>query len=283
MTELQILLTGISFGESPRWHDGRLWLCDWGAEELLAVDLDGKSELICRVPSFPFCIDWLPDGRLLIVSARERAVLTMRDDRSLATYADLSGLAERPPGNEIVTDGHGNAYVNGAGFDMMAGEAPAPGMVALVRPDGTATKVADGIAFPNGMAITPDGQTLIVADSYGGQLVAFDIGVDGSLTNRRTWAEVGDGVPDGICLDAEGACWYADVPNQRCSRVREGGEVLDEIELDRGCFACMLGGEEGRTLFMVTRQWHGSQDLSTGERSGQLLTTRAPAPHAGRP
>ena len=282
MTELRTLMTGVSFGESPRWHDGRLWFCDWGAEELIAVDLEGDSELICRVQSFPFCIDWLPDGRLLIVSARDRALLTLMPDRSLATHADLSGLSDHPPGNEIVVDNRGNAYVNGAGFDMMAGAPFAPGTVALVAADGTVRQVADGIAFPNGMAVTPDNRTLIVADSYGKELTAFDIETDGSLTNRRAWAELGDGVPDGICLDSEGAVWYADVPNKRCVRVQEGGQVLQTIELDRGCFACMLGGDDGRSLFLITREWHGT-DVSKGAGTGQVLIARAPAPHAGRP
>jgi sugar lactone lactonase YvrE len=282
MSALRTLISGLSFGESPRWHEGRLWVCDWGAEQLIAVDLDGHSEVVCRVQSFPFCIDWLPDGRLLIVSARERALLTMLPDRSLARHADLNRLPHHPPGNEIVVDNRGNAYVNGPGFDMMAGDPFAPGTIALVGPDGLATEVADGIAFPNGMAVTPDNSTLIVADSYAKELTAFDIQPDGGLSGRRAWAELGDGVPDGICLDSEGAVWYADVPNRRCVRVREGGEVLQTIDLDRGCFACMLGGEDGRTLFLIAREWHGP-DVTKGARTGQVLATGAPAPHAGRP
>jgi sugar lactone lactonase YvrE len=283
MTELHALMTGISFGESPRWHDDRLWFCDWGAEELIALDEHGNSEVIVNVPSFPFCIDWLPDGRLLINAARQRAVLRLMDDGALATYADLSPLAAVPPNNEIVIDGRGNAYVNGGGFDMMAGEPPAPGMIALVRPDGSATEVADGIEFGNGMAITADDRTLITAESYANRLTAFDIAPDGTLGNRRVWADLGDGVPDGICLDADGAVWYADVPNKRCRRVREGGEVLDTIEVDRGCFACMLGGSDGRTLFIVAREWHGVGNMIGGERSGQILTAIAPTMRAGRP
>jgi sugar lactone lactonase YvrE len=282
MAELQTLMTGISFGESPRWHDGRLWFCDWGGEELIALDLEGRSEVIANVPSFPFCIDWLPDGRLLIVSARDQALLTMAADGSLVTHTDLSVLSDRPPGNEIVVDGRGNAYVNGGGFNLMAGEDFAPGMIALVTPDGSARQVADGIEFPNGMAVTADDSTLIVAESYGRRLSAFEIAADGSLSNRRVWADLGDGVPDGICLDADGAVWYADVPNRRCVRVREGGEVLQTIELDRGCFACMLGGEHGRTLFLIAREWHGV-DISAGAGTGQVLSIEVDTPHAGRP
>jgi sugar lactone lactonase YvrE len=282
MAELQTLMTGISFGEAPRWHEDRLWFSDWGAEELIAVDLDGNHEVIVRVPSFPFCVDWLPDGRLLINSARHEAVLTLSPDGSLVTYTDLSGLSEPPPGNEIVVDGRGNAYVNGAGFDMLAGAEPAPGRVAIITPDGSARVVAEGIEFPNGMAVTPDNSTLIVADSYANELTAFDIGADGSLSNRTAWADLDDGVPDGICLDAEGAVWYADVPNKRCVRVREGGEVLETIELDRGCFACMLGGEDGKTLFLIAREWHGI-NIAEGAGTGLVLTAEAPSPHAGWP
>lgn len=278
-----ILLDGIAFGESPRWHDGRLWFCDWAAEELVAVAPDGARELITHVRSFPFSIDWLPDGRLLVVSARDRAVLTPGQDGALRPYADLAALGPNPPNNEIVVDAHGRAYVNGGGFDMMAGEPFAPGTVALIRPDRSARTVADGIAFANGMAITADGSTLIVAESYGSCLTAFDINDDGTLSNRRTWAALGDGVPDGICLDATGAVWYADVPNRRCVRVREGGDVLEVIEHDRGCFACMLGGPAGTTLFIVARTWAGLESTRDGVRTGQLLAVEVDVPHAGRP
>ena len=274
-------MTGISFGESPRWHDGRLWFADWAAEQLIAVDLAGASEVVTRVRSFPFSIDWLPDGRLLIIHGRDRRLLRREPDGSLVTHADLNALSDRG-WNEIVVDGRGNAYVNGGGFDLMAGEAFAPGIIALVTPDGSARQVADGIAFPNGMAVTPDNSALVVAESYASRLTAFDIAADGGLSNRRVWADVGKGVPDGICLDAEGAAWYADVPNRCCVRVREGGAVLETIELDRGCFACMLGGPDRRTLFLVAREWYG-MDPAKGAGTGQVLTVRAPAPGAGWP
>ena len=283
MPEPRTLLTDIAFGESPRWHDGRLWFSDWGAEELIAVDLDGRREVVLGVASFPFCIDWLPDGRLLIVNARRGLLQRREPDGSLVTHADLKPIDRRPPDNEIVVDRRGNAYVNGGGFDFGAGEEFAPGIVALVTPDGAARRVADGIAFPNGMAITPDDSTLIVAESYAGRLTAFDIAPDGGLTGRRVWADLGDAAPDGICIDAEGAVWYADVPRRRCVRVREGGEILQTIELDRGCFACMLGGPDGRTLFLVTREWHGPEAMGDGSRTGRILAVDVPAPHAGRP
>jgi len=274
----RVLMTGIAFGESPRWHDGRLWFCDWSAEEVVALDLDGRSEVVARVHSFPFSIDFLPDGRLLIVSARDRALLRREPDGSLVTHLGLDRAY-----NEIVVDGRGSVYLNGAGFDLMAGAQFAPGGVTLVTPDGSIRRVAEGIAFPNGMAVTPDSATLIVADSYGRELTAFDIAADGGLANRRVWAALGDGVPDGICLDAEGAVWYADVPNRRCVRVREGGHVLQTVEFDRGCFACMLGGPDGRTLFVVTREWRGFEQANDGSRTGQVVAVAAPAPHAGRP
>ncbi len=281
MSEPQILMTGISFGESPRWHDDRLWFSDWGTQELIAVDLEGASDTMVRVPSAPFCIDWLPDGHLLVVSGGDGLLLRGQPDGSLVTHADLTGLSAYP-WNDIVVDGRGNAYVGNIGFDFAGGEF-APGMLALVTPDGSARQVADGVAFPNGVAVTPDNSTLILAESYANTLTAFDIAADGGLSNRRVWAGLGDGVPDGICLDAEGAVWYGDVPNKRCVRVREGGEVLQTIELDRGCFACMLGGADGRTLFMVAREWRGPESMADGERSGQVLTVRAPAPGAGFP
>src|SRR5215203_6101822 len=285
MTELQTLMTGIVFGEQPRWHEDRLWFSDWGPPEVVAVDLEGNSEVILRARSFPCCVDWLPDGRLLLVSAREGLLLRREPDGSLVTHGDLTGVFDPPPGNELVVDGRGNAYVNGPGFDMMAGADFAPGGVALVTPDGSSRQVADGIAFPNGMLVTPDNSTLIVADSYAKCLTAFDIAADGSLANRRVWADLGDGVPDGICLDAEGAVWYGDVPNRRCVRVREGGEVLQTIDLDHGCFACMLGGVDRRTLFMVAQEWGGTVSTADQVPTGRLLTApaAAPAPGAGWP
>ena len=281
--EARVLLSDLAFPESPRWRKDRLWFCNWGAQEIIAVDREGKSEIVLRAPTtLPFSIDWLADGRLLVVSGREGLLLRQEPDGALTTHADLNGLSNRG-WNEIVVDGRGNAYVNGSGFDMMAGEAFAPGIIALVTPDGGARQVADGVAFPNGMAVTSDNATLIVAESYGRRLTAFAIAADGGLSNRRVWADLGDGCPDGICLDAEGAAWYADVPNKRCVRVREGGEVLQTIALDRGGFACMLGGADGRTLFMTAAEWNGPAKMFGAARRGQVLTVSAPAPGAGWP
>jgi sugar lactone lactonase YvrE len=283
VAEPRVLLTGLAFGESPRWHDDRLWLSNWGAQEVVAVDLAGKAEVMARVDTtLPFSIDWDAEGCLLVVSGPERLVLRRGGDGSLAVAADLREVSEHAF-NELVVDGRGNAYLNGVGFDMMGGGEFSPGLVALVAPGGAVRQVADDIAFPNGMAVTPDDGSLIVADSYGKCLIAFAIEPDGSLSGRRMWAHLGDGVPDGICLDAEGAVWYADVPSRRCVRVREGGEVLDKVELDRGCFACMLGGPDGRTLFMLAAEWNGPDAMRDAARTGRVLTVPAPAPHAGRP
>jgi sugar lactone lactonase YvrE len=277
------LMSGLVFGEQPRWHEGRLWFSDWGTQEVIAVDLDGNSEVILRGPSFPLCVDWLPDGRLLVVSARDGLLLSREHDGPLVTYGDLKTASDPPAINELVVDRRGNAYVNGGGFNMMAGAEFAPGVITLVAPDGSARQVAGGLAFPNGMLVMPDGSTLIVAESYAKRLTAFDIDADGGLSNRRVWADLGDGVPDSLCADAENAVWYADVPNQRCVRVREGGQVLETIGLDRGCFACALGGTNGTTLFMLAQQWSGAQNMFTGPPSGMVLTTEAPAPRAGWP
>lgn len=280
MPEPRILLTGIALGESPRWHDGRLWFSDWGAQEVIAVDSDGRSEVIARVPTFPFCIDFLPDGRLLVVSGREGLLLRSEPDGSLVTHADLTSLAA-PPWNDIVVDGRGNIFVNNLGFAFGTGAAFAPGIVVVVTPDGKPRQVADGLAFPNGMAVTPDNTTLLVAESYGERLTAFDIAAEGGLSNRRTWAETPGDHPDGICLDAEGAVWYGDVGSSRCVRVREGGEVLQTVNLDRGCFACMLGGADRKTLYMVAAKWPDA--MSGGERTGQALALEVETPGAGWP
>jgi len=234
-------------------------------------------------PRFRCAFDWLSDGQLLIVSGRQGLLVRREPDGSLVTHADLSDLSgEGHPWNEIVVDGRGNAYVNNQGFDFPGGEF-APGTIAVLTAAGSARQVAMGIAFPNGMAVTADNSTLIVAESYGKKLTAFDIAADGSLSKGRVWADLGEGVPDGICVDAEGAVWYGDVPNKRCVRVREGGEVLQTIELDHGCFACMLGETDDGTLFMVAQEWSGTEHMQDGARTGQVLTTQAPAAGAGWP
>jgi sugar lactone lactonase YvrE len=274
----EVLREGIVFGESPRWHDGQLWFSDWGAYQVIALDPGGSHEVVATVPSFPMCIDFLPDGRLLVVDSAQRRVLRREPDGSLVQHSDLSQVSDKP-WNDIVADDRGNAYVNSIGFDFPGG-AFAPGLVALITSDGTVARVADDLAFPNGMAITPDGGTLIVAESYGNLLTAYDIRSDGRLGNRRVWAQTPGDHPDGICMDAEGAVWYADVGNQHCVRVREGGEVLATVELDRGAFACALSREANPRLFVVGQIYGGP---GSPQPSGRIVAFPAPAPGAGRP
>jgi sugar lactone lactonase YvrE len=280
MMGMRTLLTGRGLVESPRWHDDRLYFSDWSAGEVLAVDLAGRSEMVAQVKSLPLCTGFLPDGRMLIVSSSDGRLLRREADGSLTTYADLG----RPGWNDIVVDGRGHAYVNGAGFNPVAGEAFAPGGVSLVTADGTVRQVADDIAFPNGMTVTADNSTLIVADSYRHQLVGFGIDADGGLSGRRVWADLGDGVPDGISADAQNAVWYADVPGKQCMRVAEDGRVLQTIELDRGGFACVLGGPGRNTLFIVAAEWRGMGEAEmVTPGSGQVLAVEVEVPGAGWP
>ena len=273
---MEIFATGLGLGESPRWHEDRLWVCDWVAGEVLSFDESGSRRVELAMSGLPFSVDWLPDGRTVLTSSE--GVVTADADGALTAYG-----ASGQGWNEIVVDARGNTFVNEVGFDLMSGEEPRSGTVWVVRPDGSSAEVAREVWFPNGMAVTDDGSTLIVAESYGHCLTAFEIGRDASLSGRRVWADLGDAAPDGICVDAEGAVWYADVPHRSCVRVAEGGEVLEVVEVDRGCFACMLGGSDSRTLFVVAAAWGGTSGIGAGERTGQVLTHRAPAPHAGRP
>jgi sugar lactone lactonase YvrE len=291
MPEPEVLLDGLAYVESPRWHQGRLWFAHWGTGEIVAVDLDGKSEVVGRGPDhLGWSIDWLPDGRLLVTG---QELMRQEPDGSMVRHADLSAVASHG-WNEIVVDGRGNIYVNGFGFDFLGGARPTPGIIALITPDGTAREVAGDIAFPNGMVITPDNSTLIISESFAGQLTAFDIAADGSLSNRRVWA--GGLGPDGICLDAEGAVWVqtadtfahsgrAGAPQGAVVRIRPGGEVLDRVEHDRSIFAAMLGGPAGTTLFLLAARWRGIEHVeeAVAARTGQVLITRAPVPAAGWP
>jgi sugar lactone lactonase YvrE len=276
---MDVLMDGIVFGESPRWRDGQLWFSDWGTGRVFSVATDGTPTAEAEVASFPMCIDFLPDGRLLVVSSADRQLLRREPDGSLVPHADLAPVSTKP-WNDIVVDGRGNAYVNSIGFDF-PGEEFAPGIVVLVTDDGTVSLVADGLAFPNGMAITADGSTLIVAESYAEQLTAYDIAEDGTLSARRVWAATPGEHPDGICVDATGAVWFADVGNQHCVRVREGGEVLATVELDRGAFACALSRGADPKLFVVGQDWGGPD--AVGGATGQVVAFPAPAPGAGHP
>src|SRR5689334_16809417 len=262
----ELFTTGVQMGESPRWHDGRFWMCDWLAGEVLAFDREGNREVVARVEGLPFSIDWLPDGRLVATTPQG-----LRAGPDLAPYG-----AAGQPFNEIVVDGAGRAWVDMPG--SMPWEESKPGVVAVVLPDGSSRQVADDVWFPNGMVVVGD-DTLVLAESHADRLTAWTITDDGELVDRRVWADLGPGsAPDGICADAEGAIWYASVPGQRCVRVAEGGAVLQTIEADRGCFACMLGGDDGRTLFIVANHY-GEQ----GASDGVVLFEQVAVPHAHRP
>ena len=283
---MDVLSTGLGLVESPRWHDGRLWFSDWTAGEIIAVDDDGVSEVIVRHESLPLCFDFLPGRQAGPGVQPADGAVDPRGRRQPYDYADLSALS--PFGfNDIVVDGRGNAYVNSPNFEFTAGppDGPVqPGFVAVVTPDGTARKVGEDIAFPNGMAVTADNDMLVVADSYRHQLVGFEIDADFGLSGRRVWADLGEEAPDGICLDAEGAAWYADVPHQHCVRVAEGGEQLATVPLDRGGFACMLGGIDSPNLYVVAARWPGMGGLGgDAPWEGRVLRTEVTVPGAGWP
>ncbi|MFI6290219.1 SMP-30/gluconolactonase/LRE family protein [Nonomuraea sp. NPDC050790] len=242
---METLIGGGAFFECPRWHDGRLWVSDFWRRHVLAVGMDGAAEVVAEVPGSPSGLGRLPDGSLLVVSMMDRKLLRVADGRT-SVHADLSALTELPV-NDLVTDAAGRAYLGTCDFSG------APAKLYRADPDGGVHEAADGMAFPNGPALTPDGRTLIVAESYANRLTAFDLAPDGALVNRRVWAELGTANPDGIALDAEGAVWVADAGGNRAIRVREGGEITQEISTgDDGVFACALGGPDGHTLFLCT-------------------------------
>jgi len=260
---LEVVTSGFAFGDGPRWHDGRLWLSDMHAGKVVAIDpVTGAQEVACEVPASPSGLGWLPDGRLLVVAMQDRSVLRLDADGVLRVHADLAGVATFHC-NDMVVDGRGNAYVGNVGSDYEPGVRRRPADLALVLPDGTASVVATGLGFPNGSAVTPDGRTLIVAETMGRRLVGFDIHDDGTLGVGRTWADLGRGLPDGIALDAEGAVWYADPRERACVRVAAGGRVLATIGTGDACYACALGGADRRTLYLLTAS---SDDPETARR-----------------
>jgi sugar lactone lactonase YvrE len=289
MTEPRVLLDGLGMGESPRWHHGRLWLCDWGTSEIVITDLDGNRETIGDLPpGMGWSIGWLEDGSLLMTS---NDLLRRERDGSWVVHAKLSELSSHG-WSEMTIDGRGNVYINTINFDFetefmdVMQEGRAPGMIALVTPDGDARQVAGELRFTNGMVVTPDNSTLIISESFAQALTAFDVEPDGRLSNRRTWAQ-GDNVgPDGICLDAEGAIWTSSAAGTSdVIRLREGGEILQRFELPDPCFATMLGGPERRTLFMVTNPRGGTDSIedNIAKRAGKVLAVEVDVPGAGWP
>lgn len=286
MPERRILLEGLCFPESPRWHECRLYFSDMRRDNrVVAVDLEGNAETICHIPGSPSGIGWLPDGRMIVVSMTETKILRLEPGGELVVHGDITAIA-RGPANDLVVDRIGRAYVGNFGFDMFAGAPSAPARLAMVHPSGFIRPVARDLAFPNGMVITPDGKTLIIAESAARQLTAFDIEVDGALMNRRVWADCAGASPDGICVDEEGAVWIA-APNKRAFiRFREGGEELERIQLPEThqAIACMLGGEDRRTLFMCTVEATTQQVLSgSTETRGYIEVIEVEVAGAGYP
>ncbi len=280
MRTLKVLTGGLAFPEGPRWRDGKLFFSDMHAHQVLTVDMAGKREVICEVPARPSGLGWLPDGRMLVVSMTDRKLMRLDRD-GLKTAADLSKLAPFDC-NDMVVDARGRAYVGNFGFDLHAGETPRGTTLVMVAPDGIARIVAEELMFPNGMVITPDGKTLIVGETFGRRLTAFDIGADASLTNRRVWAELGNSLPDGICLDADNAIWVACPTMSEVIRVRQGGEVAERIKVETDAFACMLGGADGRTLFVATAP-NSDPEKCRASRNGRIGITQVEVPRAGLP
>jgi sugar lactone lactonase YvrE len=251
-------------------HDGRV----------VTLDGAGHCETVLSLDDEPSGLGWLPDGRLLVVSVRERKLLRREADGRLALHADLSPALPFHA-NDMVVDAQGRAYVGNFGFDLNAGEQPKPTTMALVHPDGRVALAADDLAFPNGTVLTPDGRTLIVGETMAARLTAFDVAADGTLSNRRVWAQLEKAVPDGICLDAEGAIWVASPISHGCLRVREGGEILDRIDVETNAYACMLGGPDRKTLFLCTAEEH--DPAKTATRRGRIEAVQVGVPGAGLP
>lgn len=280
MTDLHLHLDNLTFPEAPRWHDGRLVLSDFYAHEVLSVDMAGTRRSLATVPGQPSGLGWHPDGRMMVVSMTDQKLLIDGPD-GLSEQADLSAHA-RFWCNDMVVDDQGGAYIGNFGFDHRAGEPVTPTNLVRVDPDGTCRIAADNLLFPNGIILTPDGGTLIVAETYGGKLTAFDRGHDGNLSNRRVFADLDGGYPDGICLDAEGAVWVADPRAKQTYRVLSNGQIDRRIETNgRGSYACMLGGDDGRTLFICTNT--GSGPEAAKARAGRLESITVEIPRAGRP
>lgn len=278
----EVLVSDLAFPEGPRWRDGRLWFSDMHSEVVLAVDLEGNLERIVEVPEQPSGLGWLPDGRLLIVSMKDRRLMRL-DPEGLIEVADLSEHATWHC-NDMLVDEAGRAYIGNFGSEIHGGAgAPTPADLCRVDTDGTVAVAARGLDFPNGMVLTPDGRTLVVAETFGACLTAFDVdGATGDLSNRRLWAPISGAVPDGICLDAEGAIWVASPISSEVQRIAEGGEVLDRVKVERQAFACMLGGDDGATLFVCTAA-ASDPDECRRDRTGRIEIARVDAPRAGRP
>jgi sugar lactone lactonase YvrE len=293
--DISTVIDDRAFLECPRWHEDRLWVSDLYAHEVLSIGQSGDLRVEAQIPNQPSGLGWLPDGRLLIVSMLDRKILRREHSGELVVHADLSALSPTKI-NDMVVDGFGRAWVGSFGFEFRSTSAVEPADLIRIDPDGTVSIAATGLRFPNGAVVTPEG-VLVVAESMGNRLTAFDIADNGDLTNRRTWAVFGDDVPmssvadamaassvapDGICLDAEGAIWVADALNRRLVRVRESAGIVDEIPFETGVFACMLGGTDGRTLYACAAP-SSSEHKRAHTRDASMLAVRVEIPHAGKP
>lgn len=290
MRSARVLREGVYFGEGPRWHEGRLWYSDFFDHAVHAVDIEGNDERVLAIDDRPSGLGWMPDGSMLVVSMTKRHVLRWDGAAAPVVHADLSSLAPFHC-NDMVVDASGRAYVGNFGFDLDAfmrnpGGDVKPVNTVLIRvdPDGSASIAADDLGFPNGTVITPDGRTLVVGESFTRRLTAFDVGDDGTLTNRRLWADTGpiNVAPDGICLDAEGAIWVANPFGPQCVRVAEGGEKLDEVQTSMSSFACMLGGPEGKHLFILTAPSSDADEAAVAPL-GCIEIAEVDVSHAGLP
>jgi len=289
--ETKVLAEGIHFGEGPRWRDGRLWFSDFYAHAVKSCSPSGDARVEFEIDDQPSGLGWMPDGSLLVVSMTKRQVLRRTPDGQIGVHADLSGIATWHC-NDMVVDAQGRAYVGNFGFNLehelatRGAEAVfadhTRAKLALVQPDGAVSVAADGMSFPNGSMITPDGRTLIVGETFANHLTAFDIGADGSLSNRRVWAPTPGRAPDGACLDAEGCVWMANPLARECVRFAQGGEVKEIIDPGDSCYACMLGGDDGKTLFMLTAASMTDADAPPAP-NGRLVAAQVDVPHAGLP
>jgi sugar lactone lactonase YvrE len=280
MATPKTILDGLYFPEGPRWREGKLWFSDMHGHRVMTVDLDGTANAVVEVPAAPSGLGWLPDGRLLVVSMEDRRLLRL-DPSGLTEVADLSGIATFHC-NDMIVDAKGRAYVGNFGFDLHGGATPVPASLILVLPSGEVRVAAENLMFPNGTVITPDGRTLIIGESFAPQLTAFDVAPDGSLSNRRVWAPLTSAVPDGICLDAEGAIWVASPISAEVLRVREGGDVTDRVSVSTQAFACMLGGPQRRHLFICTAT-SGDPKICREKRDGRIEVVEVEVPGAGLP
>ena len=286
--EPRVVREGLGFGEGPRWHDGRLWYSDFYDHAVHALAPDGSDERVVEVARQPSGLGWLPDGRLLVVSMIDRRLLRREADGSLVLHADLSDLATWHC-NDMVVDRAGRAYVGNFGFDFETvgqegGGVPVPAVLARVDPDGAVSVAAEELVFPNGTVITPDGATLVIAETGANQLTAFDVAADGTLSGRRVWADLRERqiLPDGICLDAEGAIWVANAFSPTVLRVGEGGAILEEVTFSQPCFACMLGGSDGRDLYVASAPTAISHEAAA-THAGRIEVVTVDVPHDGLP